>query len=134
MPIMTMKRYTREYIRANPDMHFIFGDNYAREGLGGQAAAARGETNAVGICTKKAPTYNDKDFLTDKEYCRNITWILDDFAEVLHALTRKETVVWPEDGIGTGIADLPNRAPETLKFINTVIESLKKIYGEVPCA
>ena len=46
---------TREYVRANPDKIFLFGDNLEQRGLGGQAAAMRGEPNAVGIPTKKRP-------------------------------------------------------------------------------
>lgn len=135
MPIMTLKRYTREFIKAHPSWYFIFGDNLARAGLGGQAGAARGEPNSLGVATKKAPTYVARDFFTDKEYWFNVGEISGDLFRVIEALKAEDVVVWPADGIGTGIADLANRAPETLKFINCVVESLKKIYGEVPpCA
>ena len=129
MPIKVMQRYTREDLRAHPGWYFVFGDNWKRQGLGGQAAAARGEPNAVGVCTKKAPTYNEDDFLTDMEYCDNVTQIFNDLERVFFSLHSGGTVVWPADGIGTGIADLPNRAPETLKFINNLVDSLKAVYG-----
>lgn len=129
MTILIIKRYTREYIRENPDKLFIFGDNYARRGLGGQAKEARGEPNAIGICTKKAPTYEPQDFLTDEEYVQNITNIFEDFQPVLATLQRGAIIVWPEDGIGTGIARLAENAPRTLQFINTIIEGLKEVYG-----
>ncbi len=129
MPIEIMHRYSRQDLRSNPEKLFVFGDNYARAGFGGQAREARGEPNAVGIATKKAPTYEDKDFLTDAEYVQNIHVIFADFKPVLAALQQSRTVVWPEDGIGTGIAGLPARAPLTLRFIHTLIESLKTVYG-----
>jgi hypothetical protein len=129
MPIEIMHRYSRCDLQANPEKFFVFGDNWARRGRGGQAREARGEPNAIGIRTKKAPTYEQHDFLTDTEYARNVTAIFEDFGLALAALQRGETVVWPEDGIGTGIAALPARAPLTLRFIHTLIESLKQVYG-----
>ncbi len=43
---------TRDMVRAEPDARFVFGDNVEREGFGGQAAAMRGEPNAIGVATK----------------------------------------------------------------------------------
>lgn len=131
MPIKIVKRYTRKEIQANPNWFYVFGDNYAREGFGGQALAARGEPNAIGICTKKAPTYDPADFFTDHEYMHNISGIVNDFKRVFAYLALDGVVVWPEDGIGTGIADLQNKAPHTLKFIENLVDSLKQIYGVV---
>ena len=129
MPLEIRHRYSRQDLRANPDKMFIFGDNAVRVGFGGQAREARGEPNAVGICTKKAPTYEAQDFLTDAEYALNVVIIIADFDPVFRALLRGQVVVWPADGIGTGIAQLATRAPETLHFINTIIDSLKRVYG-----
>ncbi len=129
MPIEIMHRYSRQDLGTQPEKLFIFGDNNARIGFGGQAKEARGEPNAVGIRTKKAPTYADRDFLTDAEYAQNVTAIFEDFRPVFVALRHGTTVVWPADGIGTGIARLPIRAPLTLRFITTLIESLKEVYG-----
>lgn len=129
MPIEIMKRYTRQDIANEPNKLFIFGDNFARVGMGGQAGEARGEPNALGIRTKKAPTYNESDFLTDKEYAWNVRNIFYDFGKVLVALEAGQVVVWPEDGIGTGLANLRTTAPLTLKFIEDLIGSLKQVYG-----
>src|SRR5690606_36784745 len=95
----------------------------------GRAREARGEPNAVGIRTKKAPTYAPQDFLTDAEYTANVANSLEDFGPVLAALQQGRTVVWPGDGSGTGSARLPERAPLTLLVINTLIESLMEAYG-----
>jgi hypothetical protein len=129
MPLEIWHRYTRADLRANPNKLFIFGDNAARVGFGGQAREARGEPNAVGICTKKAPTYETQDFLTDAEYALNVVIIIADFDPVFRALLRGQVAVWPADGIGTGIAQLATRAPQTLLFIDTIIGSLKAVYG-----
>ena len=55
--IERMRNISRAYVRANRDKLFLFGDNLERRGFGGQAAAMRGEPNAVGIPTKKKPSY-----------------------------------------------------------------------------
>jgi hypothetical protein len=88
-----MHRYTRQDLRDNPAKLFVFGDNFARRGLGGQAREARGEPNAIGIRTQKAPTYEPSDFLTDAEYGANVTAILADFVAVFEALARGQVVV-----------------------------------------
>lgn len=60
--IERMQFITREYVRANRDKLFLFGDNLERRGLGGQAAAMRDEPNAIGIPTKKSPSYKNAAF------------------------------------------------------------------------
>lgn len=131
MPIEIMSRYSRQDIESNLDKLFIFGDNYERVGNGGQAGAARGNSNAIGIRTKKAASYREEDFLTDAEFVFNIQGIMEDFAPVLEALLHQKTVVWPADGVGTGLAKLPKTAPATLKFINTLMACLQHVYGVI---
>ena len=53
MPVIFMSSITREFVRNHPDFIFVFGDNLAKKGLGGQAREMRGEPNAVGIATKR---------------------------------------------------------------------------------
>jgi hypothetical protein len=131
MPIEIMEWYTREDLKANPDKLFVFGDNYLRSGWGGQTGACREEPNAQGICTKKSPGMNEKDFLTDKEYGHNITFIMRDLLPILSALDHDKIVVWPKDGIETGLAEMPARASATFLFLSTVVQSLKLVYGGV---
>lgn len=129
MPIEIVSRYTREEIQANPDKRYIFGDNYAREGFGGQAKETRGEPNTIGIITKKAPTYNLEDFMTDDEYASNVGEIYSGFMKVIDYLRAGNTVVWPKDGIGTGRANLKEKAPRTLAFIDGMISAIIYTYG-----
>jgi hypothetical protein len=49
--LIVVVRPTRATARRYTDALFAFGDNLARTGRGGQAAALRGEPNAVGIPT-----------------------------------------------------------------------------------
>lgn len=131
MPIEVIKRYTRDQIKSQPLKLFIFGDNCVREGFGGQAKEARGEPNSAGIRTKRAPTYKPQDFFNDAHLALSMQWIIEDLARVVEHLQEGGVVVWPADGIGTGIADLHKNAPVTLAFIDAITAYLKKTYGVV---
>ncbi len=121
-----MKFISRDYIRANPDKYFIFGDNDTRIGNGGQAKEMRGEPNSIGIRVKKTPGTNKSAYYTDNEYLDNVTKIVQDFASVNYYLKKGKTVVVPSDGIGTGLAKLKDYAPYTLKFVKDIIKALEK--------
>jgi len=109
---------TREYVRANRDKLFLFGDNLERRGFGGQAAAMRGEPNAIGIPTKKSPSYRDDAFFSDDEFEQNKASIDAAFAEIMRAITDSiRVIVIPSDGLGTGRAQLERRAPRTFAHL-----------------
>lgn len=101
---------TREDLRANPDHRFVFGDNVQRIGLGGQAGAMRGEPNAIGVATKRAPGMSDGDFFEDGN-AADLAVIDEDIDKVVAALLEGRTVHIPRDGLGTGLSQLPERAP-----------------------
>ncbi len=127
MPVITQKFITRADLKANPDRLYLFGDNEARVGTGGQAREMRGEPNAVGICTKRTPGTVEIAYWNDDEVAR-ITPIIDaDFMPVFQRLLNEPDliVVVPEDGLGTGLAELATRAPQTLTYINEWISILK---------
>lgn len=108
MPLLKQKWITRADLKANQDIWYCFGDNLQRIGLGGQAKEMRGEPNALGIATKASPwEYLDDDlhFLHIAEHYAEVFDVLDTF------LAQGDTVVFPEDGFGTGLADLAVRAP-----------------------
>jgi len=58
---------TSKYLRDNPNIIFVFGDNLIRKGKGG-AASLRGEPNTYGFITKKYPSNKDSSFYTIEEY------------------------------------------------------------------
>lgn len=126
MKIVFQKWITREDVRANPDNLYVFGDNLKRVGMGGQAAAMRGEPNAFGVATKRAPGMNEQDFFSDQP--DEIDSVVDDLLE-LHTQfftnTQYKTIVWPSDGIGTGLAELPERSP----IIYSIIQNFIKEYS-----
>jgi len=112
MTLLYIRKYTRAYIKAHPDWLFVFGDNLAREGFGGQAKEARGEPNAVGIATKRLPDMTPGAFLTDDDLEIWRASERDVLATLWEEAKRGRTIVWPLDGIGTGLARLEQKAPE----------------------
>ena len=130
MPILYQKEwYTREQIRAQREKLFVFGDNLARRGLGGQAKAARGEPNAAGVVTKRAPTNGPDEFFTnaDLDMLKDV-W-KKDFFFISNALEAGRVVVWPADGIGTGLARLPETAPLCWDELERMRKQLERMYG-----
>jgi hypothetical protein len=128
MPVITMKRYNRAKLRAHPDWLFVFGDNMDRSGYGGQARACRGEPNAVGIPTKWGPSMDEGAFFTDDSFIPLVKPAID--AQILLCgvrLLKGGTVVLPEDGVGTGLAQLPKRAPLIAAYIDDRLALLRSI-------
>ena len=105
--IIYQSRICRADLRANPDVLYIFGDNARRFGMGGQAAAMRNEPNAHGIATKASPGA----FFSDLEFDLAAQIIDADLVPVARKLAAGGTVIFPLDGIGTGLSELPTRAP-----------------------
>jgi len=121
-----MKSITRRYVRANRDKLFLFGDNLERRGYGGQAAAMRGEPNAVGIPTKKKPSIGPVAFFTDAEFEQNKAAIDRAFATIAEAVTdSSRAIVIPSDGLGTGRAELQKRAPKTFAYLQKRLGELE---------
>ncbi len=120
------KFITREDLQANPDTLYVFGDNERRRGYGGQAKAMRGEPNAVGVRTKRKPARTaPDDFWTDDTYEQNCRMIDEDLAPVFARLRAGGPVVLPEDGLGTGLAELPARAPRTFAYLQEQLRQLE---------
>ena len=104
-------------LRQSPDALFVFGDNLSRKGFGGQASEMRGEPNAVGIPTKRAPYMHESAFFNDNDLDEAGPAIKAAFARLFEHAQRGGTIFWPADGIGTGLAQLPTRAPSIWRLI-----------------
>jgi hypothetical protein len=113
--------------RESPNSLFVFGDNMVRRGLGGQAAALRGEPNAVGIPTKWFPTMEEKAYFVDEDLWRVKPFIDVAFDELAEHLSAGGEVVWPKDGVGSGLAELESRAPAIWDYINQRFASLQEM-------
>lgn len=126
--IIRMKYITRSFVKAHRDHIFLFGDNLAGKGLGGQAAAMRGEPNAVGIPTKKYPSNSANSFFCDKELEQNREAIDLAFDRLSDLVSKgMKFVVIPADGLGTGRAQLQERAPLTFSYLQERLKNLSLI-------
>lgn len=126
MPVIFQERIERHHLRARPDVLFVFGDNEARKGMGGQAAACRGEPNAVGIATKRAPSMAESAFWSDADFKRCAAIIDKDMEPLFTHVLAGGTVVFPRAGIGTGLSQLPQRAPSLMEHIRMRVRELMK--------
>ena len=129
MPIIRQSHIDRKDLQANPEVYYIFGDNDKRKGLGGLAKQCRGEPNAIGIRTKKWPGWGADDYYTDNEFEENTIKISEDFEPVWDRLREGKAVVIPLDGIGSGLANMPGRCPETYQFLKEMIEALMEVHS-----
>lgn len=125
MPVETAAHITRQMVQSSPDTLFVFGDNLERRGRGGQAAEMRGEPNAVGIPTKRAPRRDEAAYFTDADYTTAVAAIRSDMIRLADHVKRGGIVVIPQDGIGTGLAELPRRAPRIHSYIERCFEKLR---------
>ena len=115
---------TRADVRDRRGALFVFGDNMQRKGYGGQARAMRGEPNAIGVPTKWAPDRRAKSYFSDADFDRVRDAIDDAFREIRRLQNQGLDVVLPADGLGTGLAELPRRAPRIHAYIEKHIASL----------
>ena len=120
MPLIYQSRIVRNDLKANPNIFYVFGDNAERRGMGGQAKEMRGEPNAFGIITKRSP----KEFLDDTDH----DWVAaswdNDFNTLKAHLRVGRHVIIPLFGIGTGLAQLPIKAP---RLWDELISNMKEL-------
>lgn len=120
MPLERRAWITAEMLTMEPNTLFVFGDNLKRYGFGGQAKVMRGRPNAVGLPTKRAPY----EFLSDGDYLEVVRAAGPDVKRLADHLTAGGLVVWPMAGIGTGLAQLREKAPEIAAYYDVVLEGL----------
>lgn len=121
--IERQKFIKREDVQANPDKIYLFGDNLHQTGYGGQAAEMRGEKNAFGIPTKIHPNNSPNAFFTDDDLLNNKIAINEAFGKIARFAPDTVLVV-PQDGLGTGLADLENRAPQTFAYLQERLQNI----------
>lgn len=130
MKIMVQKEwYTVENCikPENVNKIYVFGDNMRRTGRAGQAVI-RNIENSRGVATKRAPSREDCNYFSDKfgeilELTSDLKHLHD--LMITPALV-EYTLVFPYDGLGTGLSELPKRSP----FINNLLSVyLEKYFG-----
>lgn len=123
MPVRYCDRYTIRLCRDYPEHLFIFGDNWEAGGTGG-TAILRWEPNALGIPTKWAPRRDEDAYFADKDLPVVIKRIVEIASGIRRELVKGRTVIFPAGGIGTGLAELPTRAPAIFRLIDEELEKI----------
>lgn len=129
MIIIRQKFISREDIKNNPTILYVFGDNLQRRGFGGQAKEMRGEKNSHGIATKRRMSHGaPEDYFHDGE--KDVEGLLDtEFNNLIKKVyyDKYQAIIVPADGIGTGLACLKEYAPEALEYINMWFERVRRL-------
>ena len=115
---------TLEEIQSKRKEFFCFGDNVQRWGMGGMARICRGEPNIIGIVTKWAPDRAPNSYFDDATILAQVSLIEEDLIRVA-LLSIQEAVHYPI-GIGSGLAEMPTRAPLTWAYLQTRINQIKE--------
>lgn len=118
--IYYQKWIMRADLLANPEALYLFGDNADRKGLGGQAKEMRGEINSIGIRTKYKPDDDEASFFNDdlqNRFQNQCDMIERDLSKVFRHLRDGGMLIIPADGLGSGLSQLPERAPMTNRFL-----------------
>lgn len=117
--------YLRSTIQGCTSTLFLFGDDWMRAGLVGQAKECRGEFNATGITTKIQPNNCPDSFMTDANLILNESLIEKDIEtayEYYWSGKFKHMIILP---MGMGVAKLPTKAPLTFKFLQYQLDRLE---------
>ena len=124
--VRRIRHITRAMVRAEPQTIWVFGDNMAGAGFAGQAREMRGEPNALGVPTKWSPRRDHAAYFCDDDADNPDVRIaiIAAFQHMRSALKGGRDVVIPADGLGTGLAELPTRAPRIHRAIEARIAAL----------
>lgn len=130
MIIFTTEFYTPTLLVEASSCTFVFGDNSLCYGKGGQASI-RDFKNTLGIPTKWAPDDREQSFYAND--CYDGTLIEARLDQVGRLLAADLNVVIPgiftRPELGTGLAQLPTRAPFVYDTIRQNLQSLALHFG-----
>lgn len=112
--------YSKEILECNPDKLFVFGDNVVRKGTGGQAVI-RYQPNAFGIATKRFPSMREGSFFTDTK--EDFDVVENDIISLLTLANSPTgpTIVFPAQGIGTGMGNMKDSSPKLWEHMNGLL-------------
>ena len=121
------KWYSIGMLSENLKHLYIFGDNTMCIGNGGQAQI-RDCYNSMGVATKRAPAMTDDAFFgdTEKDYINLLNDLVRLSMLLKNPLYDDWTLVFPIDGLGTGLSQMPLRSP----FLTVMLANyLKQYFG-----
>ena len=133
------KRFSIEDCNNNPNKLYIFGDNLLGAGKGGQAVI-RDCPNTYGVPTKIMPSMKNHAFFSDNyeevQETKDCLFTLHLYhrSGVFYSTccfrTRLPILVFPSNGLGTGLSQMPTRSPKLYKLMNNLIYKYFGVYYE----
>ena len=99
---------------------YVFGDNVAHRGRGGQAKICRERPNCIGIPTKWGPSNNPQDFFHNQDFYKAQPYIDSAFRQIDNHIAQGRNIIF-FPGIGEGLAQLPTKAPAIHDYIQKEI-------------
>jgi len=115
---------TEKFLKNNPNVLFIFGDNTLGVGKGG-AAQLRDCENAIGFITKKYPNNEDTSFYTVSNYYKMFAKELHMLVKLIESNLDKKIYITP---LGSGLA---NKYHIFERMIRPSLLDLEKQYDNV---
>ena len=120
--------WTREQVAAQSDKVFLFGDNTddrvnTKYVPSATQAVIRGLPNAIGIDTKKDRGREESSYFTDADFPQFKKQVDE---AIQQAKDSGKNIVIPGDGIGTGKAQLKERAPKLFEYLQEELTKLSK--------
>jgi len=121
--VFTVKVFTRDAVASDKDAIYIFGDN-TNDRVNTKyipsmtQALIRGLPNAQGIDTKRDRGWRTSSYFTEKNlaiYQRYVDKVIQRLKEHLN---NGETLVFPEDGVGSGNALLKVKSPLLFGYLS----------------
>lgn len=120
--------WSRQDVASQSSKVFLFGDN-TNDRVNTHyiptmtQAVIRGLDNAIGIDTKKNRGTSEDSYFTDEDFD---TFKAQVDEAIQKAIDSGKTIVIPEDGIGTGKAQLKKRAPKLFSYLQDKLSSLRE--------
>lgn len=113
--------YSIEQCENNINKIYVFGDNLIQKGNAGQAII-RHCLNSHGIPTKRYPSRKESAYFSDKseEYASLIKSVADLYN--LSQIITNVTIVFPSNGLGTGLSDMPNKSPRLFFLMSHLLD------------
>ena len=125
MPVFDIPMVTRDRVRAGKLFLFAFEDDEMRQATDGLAGQCRGEANAIGIRTRRAPGSDPAAPWRDNNLARHQQLIDEDFAVLISWVEAGGPVFLPKAGLGTVQPRLVDTAPRTFLFLQKKIKELR---------
>jgi hypothetical protein len=116
---------TRDRVRAGKLFLFAFDDDETRQLNTGLAAECRGETNTIGVRTRKSPSTDVNALWRDADIARYQYMLDEDFALLISWVEAGGPVFLPKAGLGMIQPRLVDSAPHTYLFLQKKVRELR---------